>query len=437
MNPQITFTYHFYPVGQGLFSTGSLCLKDANEPDFLWVYDCGTLSPQTLLDPSIRKLEHCAGKRNRIDLLVLSHFDRDHISGVCRLLQKFKVGTLMLPYMPLAQRLLIAFEQKIESFGNPLFAFFLNPVEYLSNQEIRGIEYILFVPPSSEAPPVDIEAVPSSPSLGPENGPTIRFVPEEVQDPDEVKSLVDAGKSQSIRIEFTKPGTRITVDEYYWEFVPYNDDPPKVITDAFTDQVAKERANLLMYPSDETRNDSLEKLKNIYKSQFGENSKTCNLISLFLYSGPVFEVKSQCFLVWCKSTTWYPYLARHEWPFPLIHEWNLSRHQREQCLTKCSTLYTGDGYLKSRKKLDKLVRYLNRRRVRDVGVFQVMHHGAKTNWHQGVAGEIAPLFSVFSSDPDRKGWNHPHAEVLRDFWPYGAVQVDKDFDFTVTGILRT
>lgn len=64
-----------------------------------------------------------------------------------------------------------------------------------------------------------------------------------------------------------------------------------------------------------------------------------------------------------------------------------------------------------------------------------MHHGAEANWHQGVAAAISPLFSVFSSDPERKKWKHPHAPVLRDFWRYGAVQVDKHADFTASGYL--
>jgi hypothetical protein len=64
-----------------------------------------------------------------------------------------------------------------------------------------------------------------------------------------------------------------------------------------------------------------------------------------------------------------------------------------------------------------------------------MHHGAEDNWHKGVAARITPLFSVFSSDPEHKKYKHPHAPVLRDFWRYGAVQVDKRTGFCVGGLL--
>jgi beta-lactamase superfamily II metal-dependent hydrolase len=65
-----------------------------------------------------------------------------------------------------------------------------------------------------------------------------------------------------------------------------------------------------------------------------------------------------------------------------------------------------------------------------------MHHGARANWHQGIANAIAPYFSVFSSDPEHRRYKHPHAEVVRDFWQFGAIQVDKASDFNVYGYLE-
>jgi beta-lactamase superfamily II metal-dependent hydrolase len=75
------------------------------------------------------------------------------------------------------------------------------------------------------------------------------------------------------------------------------------------------------------------------------------------------------------------------------------------------------------------------RRIFWIGVFQVMHHGAEGNWHQGVAKSISPIFSVFSSDPERRRWKHPHASVLRDFWAYRAVQIDKVSGFSIDGFV--
>lgn len=58
-----------------------------------------------------------------------------------------------------------------------------------------------------------------------------------------------------------------------------------------------------------------------------------------------------------------------------------------------------------------------------------MHHGSKENWHVGLAGKLKPAVSIFSSDPNHKHGRakegHPHQQVLRDFWPWCPVRVDK------------
>ena len=73
-------------------------------------------------------------------------------------------------------------------------------------------------------------------------------------------------------------------------------------------------------------------------------------------------------------------------------------------INRCSMRYTGDSmcYLDTPIRLNHFVNYFLDERIGKVGVFQVMHHGSKKNWHHGVAARIAPLFSVFSSDPEHR-----------------------------------
>lgn len=418
------FLYHFYPVGQGLFTTGAIRRVDEiGRPRFLWVYDCGTLSSQKLVDDGISQLEIFTRNRKRIDLLVLSHFDHDHISGVCRLLGKFRVGTLMLPYMPLAQRLIVAFEEGIAP-NDPLIAFYLNPVSYLLAQEKPEIERILFVMPSGESgPQYPSEALPPK-EPDRDGGPDLDFKRIEPDDFGEVGSLQEAARSKGARVEFLAPGTSIKVTSCLWEFVPYNDDPCEPITQAFIEEVEAKRADLLSNGSDE----ALKELKKVYDDHFGASSENRNAISLFLYSGPIYEGWASSEM----SETWSEMSGdRRIW----LKRWRSLGHDAGASI-RCSVVYSGDGYLDSNDRLQKLIHYLHVERIRRTGVFQVMHHGAQTNWHQGVAAAISPLHSVFSSDPERKKWMHPHGPVLSDFWRYGAVQVDKQVDFTVLGSLR-
>ena len=120
----------FWAVGQGLFSSGKI-LSGGNTA-FSWVYDCGSVKKsRSHLMSSIKKMRSCYS--DKIDLVVLSHFDEDHISGVEELLKNKQVKYLVIPYFPLWKRLIIALEQNI-SVNNKLFSFYLNPVEYIYQQ---------------------------------------------------------------------------------------------------------------------------------------------------------------------------------------------------------------------------------------------------------------------------------------------------------------
>lgn len=64
-----------------------------------------------------------------------------------------------------------------------------------------------------------------------------------------------------------------------------------------------------------------------------------------------------------------------------------------------------------------------------------MHHGAKPQWHAGIAAKLNPTASIFSSDPAHEVYKHPRPEVLRDFWPYHPIQVDNVTGFHLFGYL--
>ena len=78
----------FYNVGQALF-----CKEQVE--NFSIVYDCGGEN-----EGIIRDAIHRAFKRGDcIDMLFLSHYDRDHINGVFVLLNYCKVHHLILPML--------------------------------------------------------------------------------------------------------------------------------------------------------------------------------------------------------------------------------------------------------------------------------------------------------------------------------------------------
>lgn len=402
--------HRFFPVGQGLFAAGSVGSSSpqaSRVETYRWVYDCGTSSPQRLVTNAIADLKRdCQGEK--IDLLTLSHFHNDHISGVVELLNEIGAKTVMLPWAPLWHRLLIGFEQGLRA-EDPEMLFYVDPVQYLTQEAGDRFEQVLFVMPSDDDGP----PFPTEPTAAPEDldDPDKPFGPgEPVSDGD----LEGAYGHLDHRIRMLRSGKSIAVHGV-WEFLPYNDpDTRPSDPTGFEAKVAFRRKPLLN-GIDSERKDALKGLRSLYEATFGRS--VMNDISLMLYGGAI--------------GTWrgYRYCDCH------FHRLLGFCDCFQEHDTKASILLTGDGNLSSVSKWDMLERYLDRCRVVRTSVFQVPHHGARANWYSGLAAAASPTLSVFSSDPNHS-YGHPHAEVLRDFWNHGAIQVDQHFGFSIYMLLE-
>jgi hypothetical protein len=74
-------------------------------------------------------------------------------------------------------------------------------------------------------------------------------------------------------------------------------------------------------------------------------------------------------------------------------------------------------------------------RLKRSAFFQVMHHGAKSNWQPGIARKLNPRASIFCSDPSSKN-RHPSHVVLADFSPFNPKQVDAFHGLKFNGSYR-
>lgn len=406
---------HWWPVGQGLYSSG--LIRIANGGAFSWVYDCGTSSARSLIDSALRmdQTERVSAGVEKIDLVVLSHFDNDHISGFARLIAACPIKRLLIPYIPLWKRLVLAIEQGV-STGDPTFLFFLNPVAYLLGIEGADIEDIVFVPagipddgasaPDDPEPPIlpeDEEAArawPAEGDLKPETGDAPL---EAVDDP--AVEQDEKGK----RPLFLKLGGRI-VSPGFWEFVPYNDADRESQADTNFISQAKSLAKIIKNDLNK-RIQAFNDLRKLYVNAFGSTPKDKNVISLFLHSGPI---GNRLHL----GTV----LTSHLVECPAI-------------ATRYAQIHTGDGTLKGNYYTRFESFFKRSERLQKLGLFQVMHHGAEPQWHAGIAAKLGPTTSIFSSDPAHKKYKHPCPKVLRDFWPYHPVQVNKVTGFHLSGYL--
>jgi hypothetical protein len=431
---EIRAVHQFFPVGQGLFAAGSVHISQIPQSEwrqaggrrirvrkgqaevveniYRWVYDCGSSSGKRLVTNAIADLKRdCEGEE--IDLLTLSHFHNDHISGVVELLNEIGAKTMMLPWAPLWHRLLIGFEQGLRA-DDPEMLFYVDPVQYFVQEAGDGFEQVLFVLPSDGERP----QFPTEPTAAPEP-------PEDLDDPGKMSDLGDPVSYGDLegsygdldrRVRMLRSGKAMSVFGV-WEFIPYND-PTTEPNDpfGFAAKVEFYRGSLLSGDVNE-REAALKDLRALYEATFGHTAM--NDVSLMLYGGAIGPWTGQSI---CNCECLYHRLLG------VCGCWK--EHE-----TRGAILLTGDGNLKNATKWDNLEGYLDARRARRTSLFQVAHHGARANWHDGLAALIAPTTSVFSSDP-RHTYGHPHAEVLRDFWPFRPVQVDQHSGFSMHVVLE-
>lgn len=433
-----SFAYRYHAVGQGMFCSGRF--TRSGRPDFRWVFDCGTEHGQR----SLKRREHVkreigalrdeppvAAGAAHLDLVTLSHFDEDHLSGLLDLLSEFTVGTLLLPYVTPWDRLIVALVEGAE-VGDDLLDFLIEPTAFLLGRAGEGrIERILLVPGGGEGP-----ALP--PALPPDGRPPVEDIDvdrvpdvivkaEEPPNEDGEGAAGPDGGLSSGRVQMLPRGGAITIGRA-WEFVPYNDARLEGLADDdFKNAARTLAAKLSRSSADDERERALEELTELYDRTFKSAGAAKitphrrNEISLFLYSGPIGRVE----LLGAEES-----IPRHRLS-PLRIEGRFWTGG-----DRFGQMFTGDGFLKTdRQWHDFRTFYGAHSRLRRAAIFQVMHHGSKANWRDGLARAIAPRASIFCSDPAGK-LGHPDWPVLKAFQDYNPKQVDLLHGWRLAGRYR-
>lgn len=423
-----SFAYFYHPVGQGLFCSGRFS-RPRQQP-FRWVYDCGT----DLGRRGVKRGEHVrreierlaseqVGDLPHLDLVTLSHFDEDHLSGILDLVGTFTIGTLLLPYLTPWHRLEIALIEGA-AVGGDLLDFLTEPTAFLLERAEGRIERIVLVPASGDGPALPPLIGPDeSPPEGraPEGEPEIEIKAEPAKDePNDDAAGADSGLSDP-KVSVLVPGGTITVGRA-WEFLPYNDAIFAKSADAAFRAKAQPLADQLRRSTPAaSRKIALDTLLALYDATFKKGAKVTpferNVITLFLYSGPIGRVALLDIV---------DQIPRHRLdPIAIAPHlcWEPNRFGQ---------FFTGDGYLETPAQWTSFETFYGTHRLRRGGIFQVMHHGSAKNWHKGIAAKLDPQVSVFCSDPASKH-GHPDWDVLNDFSGYNPKQVDYCHGWAVEG----
>lgn len=420
----------FWPVGQGLFSSGHIKIDErlkSQQNEFYWIYDCCSSKKENLYKAI--GLYNESNTSDLVDVMAISHFDKDHMNGLIELLENKKIRYLLLPYMPLWQRLMIAIQTKlnlIKDEDRDFFTFLIDPVSYLAEKygqngkKIKNaIEEIIFV--LSEHDVCHEEKDNDGARVQDNNGESLQFYREHLIDPDfTVKGI----KTTSL-----KYGTSM-IFENIWEFIPYND---AGLTTKIDNHFKSEIEEFIKSFKNNTTTllDNKNAILNDLKSQYTQIMKKINFnkTSLFLYAGPAIKSKNYYvhFKVDYENYKSLRKISSYIVPDDLGNEFLWSCFSTlcfEPKIGKSSVLYTGNGVLNSFDKYERMEKHFNAERMKKIAIFQVMHHGSRYHWYLGLADQIAPKWSVFSANP-KIGEHYPHSDVLHDFVSYQPTLVNQ------------
>lgn len=408
----------FNAVGHGTFFSGLAWSDELPQRPFSWVYDCGS-KRTTRIDQEISHLEQSEYWPDEIDLLVLSHFDDDHVNGVERFLRTRRVRVLALPYMDVAQRLMNSAAVVGESCSASTALFQLDPVRWLGTQGLsERVDSILFVrggPRRDGDPPVDADPTPLPSPTPIEESQWTR----NTETQDEVFRMdylaeSNAGDASGPRLLLWKHAISTSLARLPVELMFFNSEQPNMFRrDSGGDRVARRSGvplpalqseiHSLMHRyglldlSRPPRRKWRDALRATYDKHFGRASQNRNNISLCLLVRPLAQEVGAC----------------------LIFRDRIARSVR--VCERAGLLFLGDLQI-HREVLDAMRMHFGYDRWNAIAGVQVPHHGSRHSWETGNAAVFAPDWFVHCV-PDQST-HHPHQDVNADLKGFRVLQAN-------------
>ncbi|HMO03757.1 MAG TPA: hypothetical protein PKC67_03300 [Kiritimatiellia bacterium] len=454
MPETIRYIYHFHPVGQGLFASGILLPWRDGQMPFHWVFDCGSMANDRDCIPQVRPYRDLVLRDDVLNLLCISHFDKDHVSGLAELLAGRHVDTVVIPYYTPIERLVIGSVQESRRRGGgddgEYHDFLSNPAAFIIERaaSVRQILFVYRTHPEDPAWPYGDGMDPDSPLWGLEDRPFNRDRQHDKHDVENkswgVKVWEPRIPGESPRFAHglkdslsTWPGIVGFVGEncnlravdllgknylVEWEFLFFHKpEHPDRITrligriDSILHAEAAEFGFLPTLANALGNKRIRDKIKGVYKAVFPD-SKRFNSSGLCMYSGPLAD-----YLQWSHiscAQVWHglPPLGSSSHDkfgfYEHVHVW------------RPGILYSGDADYQPSAHRIELRKFLTEDRWRNIHILQVPHHGSRYNWEVGSSNEFAHSWSVFCADPEKKD-HHPHQEVVLDLLTKNPILVDR------------
>jgi hypothetical protein len=413
----------FNAVGHGTFFNG-LAVHRRQRDSFSWIYDCGS-KRTTRIGQEITGLERWAQWPEDVDLLVLSHFDDDHVNGVERLLSLRRVRVLALPYLDIGHRLAGAGSVSSEACSASTAAFQLDPKAWLQSRGLSGqVDTLLLVQGGRREdgdPPVDGGPVPL-PAGPDDNQAALR----RRSASDGVGSLGLAGAALGARVAAEPSVVRWShvvptiARGLPLELMFFNSSQPnlfrvgrggellarrsrqsKLVVQAEVELAGRRLGlwNLSRAPRKGWR----DALRAVYVRDFGACGQQRNNISLCLLVRPLGSPVQPCTV-----------FSDRELCSPI--DWC-----RVPSIGKPGTLLLGDLRI-DRATLSEMQGHFGLARWESLGSVQVPHHGSRHSWEPGAAAIFGPDRFIQCVPEDSS--DHPHRSVTADLSSIPVLRAD-------------
>lgn len=337
-------------AGQGLFYIGEIDRSKGEK--FKFIYDCGGNNISGAISQHITKGEV-------IDMLVISHFDDDHINGLSYLFNKVsKIKRIFIPYY-----------KGIENY------LLLMSYIYGNGTTFDKVDEIILVNSS--------EGVEDKQDFN-------EIITEEVPD-------INRYNLPNVKVGIIR--NKVLSVEKKWIFKFYN---ARISTDIST--VISDINNLI---SNNNRKDLEELLKlNLNAAKIGlrtiysnycsskyNNSKQ-NQSSLCLYHAPIKKETPRIHLMLDNGVRFEYYTKIHQF----------------------GTILTGDISLKTKKNPRNYNEFKEhyKNEIGDIGIFLLPHHGANNNWNSLILEDFMRTLIFLNSSGLNNRFKHPGSMVIKE-----------------------
>lgn len=359
--------FKLWPVGQGLFYSGNIDGK------FNFIYDCGGDGRyiDIAVDNYISEM-----KIKELDMLIISHFDEDHINGLPRLFSRVKqISKIFIPY-----------------YGD--ISTYLLFLIYMSNNGVNLLEMeneIFLVDTDSEGEKSKEEF-----------NEDFRYNLTEFDNNDDSLILNN--------IRLTKTKTQVIKFKDIWKFKFYNTylkkgissfDIVKEINNIINNNSCKGLYDLL---SQSNKTKIKKELKDVYNkfcmSCYG-NSKQ-NQSSLCVYHSPL-----NCNRACGRELVYYN--KKNGFHYPLFDFNCLSYNDN-------GTMLVGDISLKVQSRSDKFDHFCKHyaNELINTKFFLTPHHGADNNWNRNILNNCPNASFFLNSAGLNNKYYHPNFTVISD-----------------------